>query len=34
LRRAIIGIGPITADAVVATLGAAKDFRNGRQLAA
>ena len=32
--RAIIGIGPITADAVVATLGAARDFRNGRQLAA
>lgn len=32
--RAIVGIGPITADAVVATLGAATDFRNGRQLAA
>lgn len=32
--RAIIGIGPITADAVVANLGAANDFRNGRQLAA
>jgi transposase len=32
--RAIIGVGPITADAVVATLGSAKDFRNGRQLAA
>jgi transposase len=32
--RSIIGIGPITADAVVATLGAATDFRNGRQLAA
>ncbi|WP_447736427.1 IS110 family transposase [Rhodanobacter soli] len=32
--RAIIGIGPITADAVIATLGSAKDFRNGRQLAA
>jgi len=32
--RAIIGIGPITADAMVAALGAAKDFRNGRQLAA
>lgn len=32
--RSIIGIGPITADAVVATLGSATDFRNGRQLAA
>ncbi len=32
--RSIVGIGPITADAVVATLGAATDFRNGRQLAA
>lgn len=32
--RAIIGIGPITADAMIATLGTAKDFRNGRQLAA
>jgi len=32
--RAIVGIGPITADAVIATLGWAKDFRNGRQLAA
>ena len=32
--RAIIGIGPITADAVVASLGAAKEFKNGRQLAA
>ena len=32
--RAIIGIGPITADAFVATLGSAKDFRNGRQLSA
>ena len=32
--RAIIGIGPITADAMIATLGSAKDFRNGRQLAA
>ena len=32
--RAIIGIGPITADAVIATLGSAEDFRNGRQLAA
>lgn len=32
--RSIVGIGPITADAVVATLGAATAFRNGRQLAA
>ncbi|MGB9428532.1 MAG: IS110 family transposase [Gammaproteobacteria bacterium] len=32
--RAITGIGPLTADAAVATLGSAKDFRNGRQLAA
>ncbi|TQD43053.1 IS110 family transposase, partial [Marilutibacter aestuarii] len=33
LRR-IIGIGPLTADAWVATLGNGRDFRNGRQLAA
>jgi transposase len=32
--RAIIGIGPITADAMVASLGSANDFKNGRQLAA
>ncbi len=32
--RAIIGVGPITADAAVATMGSAHDFRNGRQLAA
>jgi hypothetical protein len=32
--RAIIGVGPITADAVVATIGSAQDFKNGRQLAA
>ena len=32
--RAIIGIGPIAADALVASLGTARDFRNGRQLAA
>lgn len=32
--RAIIGIGPITADAVVASVGSAKEFKNGRQLAA
>lgn len=32
--RAIIGVGPITADAAVATVGSAREFRNGRQLAA
>ncbi len=32
--RAIIGVGPITADAIVASVGAAQAFRNGRQLAA
>ena len=32
--RSIIGIGPLTADAMVASVGAAKDFKNGRQLAA
>jgi len=32
--RSIIGVGPITADAVVATVGSAQDFKNGRQLAA
>ena len=32
--RAIIGVGPITADAVVATVGSAQDFKNGRQFAA
>jgi transposase len=32
--RAIIGIGPITADAVVATIGSAREFKKGRQLAA
>jgi len=32
--RAIIGIGPITADAMVASLGLAKDFKNGRQMSA
>ena len=32
--RAMIGIGPITADAVVASVGSARDFKNGRQLAA
>jgi transposase len=28
------GVGPLTADALVATVGSARDFRNGRQLAA
>lgn len=32
--RAIVGIGAITADAAIATLGDAKDFRNGRQVSA
>ena len=32
--RAIIGVGPITADAVVATIGSAQDFKNGRQFSA
>ena len=32
--RSIIGIGLITADALVASVGAAKEFKNGRQLAA
>jgi len=31
--QAIIGVGPITADAVVATVGSAQDFKNGRQFA-
>ena len=31
---AVTGIGPITASAVVATVGNAQDFRNGRQMAA
>ena len=30
----IIGIGPLTADALVASIGNARDFKNGRQLAA
>lgn len=30
----LTGVGPLTADALVATVGTAKDFRNGRQLAA
>ena len=32
--RAIVGIGPITADAAVATVGSAHEFKNGRQMAA
>ncbi|MGH8117386.1 MAG: IS110 family transposase [Rhodanobacteraceae bacterium] len=32
--RAIIGIGPITADAAVATVGNAHEFKQGRQMAA
>lgn len=32
--RAIIGVGPITADAVVATIGSAQSFANARQFAA
>ncbi len=32
--RAIIGVGPITADAMVASVGSATGFKNGRQLAA
>lgn len=32
--RSIVGIGPITADAMVASVGSANEFRNGRQLAA
>ena len=30
----IVGIGPITADAAVATVGDARDFKHGRQMAA
>jgi transposase len=32
--RAIIGVGPITVDAMVASVGNAREFKNGRQLAA
>ncbi len=32
--RAIVGVGALTADAMIATLGKAQEFRNGRQLAA
>ncbi len=30
----VTGVGPLTADALVATVGCARDFRNGRQLSA
>lgn len=30
----LIGIGPLTADAVVATVGSAREFKNGRQMSA
>ncbi len=32
--EAIPGVGPITASAIVATIGQARDYQNGRQLAA
>ncbi len=32
--RALVGIGPITADAAVATVGNAREFKQGRQMAA
>ena len=32
--QALVGVGPLTADALVATVGDGRDFRNGRQLAA
>jgi transposase len=32
--RVLVGIGPITADAAVATIGNAREFKQGRQLAA
>jgi transposase len=32
--QAMTGIGPLTADALVATIGNGRDFRNGRQFAA
>lgn len=32
--RVLIGVGPLTADAVVATVGSAQDFKNGRQFSA
>lgn len=30
----LIGVGPLTADAVVATVGSAREFKNGRQMSA
>jgi transposase len=32
--RGLTGIGPMTADALVATVGSAREFKNGRQMAA
>jgi transposase len=32
--RAVVGVGPLTADAMVASIGNAHEFKNGRQLAA
>ena len=32
--RELIGVGPLTADAMVASIGSAREFKNGRQLAA
>jgi transposase len=32
--QSIIGVGPLTADATVATVGSAHEFKNGRQMAA
>jgi transposase len=32
--QAMTGVGPLTADALVATIGDGRDFRNGRQLSA
>ena len=32
--RELIGVGPLTADALVASVGSAREFKNGRQLAA
>ena len=32
--REIVGVGPLTADAMVATVGSGREFKNGRQLAA
>jgi len=32
--QVLIGIGPLTADAMVATVGSAREFKNGRQMSA